>query len=157
MGPTRMKKKLILVVLVLGLIRTAPAWALGGTGGGPSDEMDISAGSNTFGNNTPYPTASVIATHKATNAGHFTQLNCVNETLNAGSCTTAPTVNVFDGASNVGTPLLCSTTVQTKGTQSTAVQTQTFAAGDIIGIYVSTAGGTCLAPIFVITATVTYP
>ena len=120
-------------------------------------QFEVSAGSGTFGNNTNFPTNTVIATWKAASAGHFTQLNCVNSTLAAGSCTTAPTVNVFDGTTNTGTALTCSTTVQTKGNQSTQAQTQTFAAGDIIGIYVSTAGATCTAPVFNVTATATTP
>jgi hypothetical protein len=128
-----------------------------GVGSWVSTEFEIGEGSNTFGNNTPYPTNTVIATHKAANAGHFTQLSCVNQTLNAGSCTAAPTVNVFDGTTNTGSTLTCSTTVQTKGTQSTTAQSQTFAAGDIIGIYVSTQGATCTAPIFIVTATAVEP
>lgn len=129
----------------------------GGAASWLSTEFSISSGSASFGSTTPYPTNTVIASYKAANAGHFTSLNCVNNGLNGGSCTTAPTVNVFDGTSNTGTAITCSTTAQTKGNQTTQAQTQTFAAGDIIGIYVSTQGGTCTAPLFTVTATATDP
>ena len=48
----------------------------------------------------------------------------------------APIVNVFDGTSNTGTQLQCANNAtQTKGAGTAATaQTQTFAAGDQIGI-----------------------
>lgn len=111
-----------------------------------------------FGNNTNFPTGSVVFATKTLNAGHVMSLTCNNQTLNAGSCTTAPTVNFYDGASNIGTPLLCSNAAQgTRGTTTNSAQTQTFAAGDIIGLYISTQGGTCLAPTFSVDATLSYP
>ena len=55
-------------------------------------------------------------------------------------CSTAPTFNVFDGASNLGTAKIASATVQAKNAPTTQAETLTFAAGDMIGIIVSMAG-----------------
>lgn len=115
-------------------------------------------GDGAFGNNTNFPTGNVIWTTKTTLAGHFTQLTCNTQSLNAGSCTTAPIVNVFDKTTGGAAPLACVNTVQnTLGTTTSGAQTLTFAAGDVIGLYVSTQGGTCLAPTFAVDATITYP
>jgi hypothetical protein len=46
---------------------------------------------------------------------------------------------------------------QTKGTGTSTAQTLTFAAGDIIGIYISTAGATCTADLFTVTAQYSVP
>lgn len=89
----------------------------------------------------------------ASGAGHFNNLYCTVETLNGGSCSTAPTVNVFDAStSNTGTALTCSATAQSVGTISSQAQTLTWKAGDVIGIYISTVGGTCVAPLFAVSA-----
>lgn len=158
-------------VLISGGVGAAPAWSASspGTSGQVASmttagvlswiatEAHLSPGTNTFGNNTPFPTGVPIYQTVATNAGHFTQLTSTNITLNAGSCSTAPTFNVFDGASNLGTAKIASATVQAKNATTQQAETLTFAAGDVIGIIVSTAGATCLAPIFNVDATVVYP
>lgn len=128
-----------------------------GVGSWIATPAHITAGPNTFGNNTIYATGVPIMQVVAGSAGHFTQLASTNITLNAGSCTTAPTFNVFDGATNLGTAKIASATVQAKGTATTQAETQTFAAGDVIGIIVSTAGSVCLLPIFAVSATVVNP
>jgi hypothetical protein len=117
-----------------------------------SFEAPIVGGNGTFGS---LAVTTVLASYTATNKGHFIQLQSVNAT--GGACTTAPTVNVFDGTSNTGTAVTCSTSAQTKGVATTQTETQTFAAGDVIGIYISTAGGTCSAPTFTISAEVAEP
>lgn len=123
-----------------------------------NSELALSAGSGAFGNNTNFPTGTILLQYKALNAGHFTQLSCNNVTLAGGSCTTAPTVNIADNTSAGSATLLCSTTVQnTKGTTTTGAQTLTFAAGDVISVYVSTQGATCTAPIFSVNATISEP
>lgn len=128
-----------------------------GVGSFISTEAHIST-SGAYGNNTNMPTGSVILAVKAAAAGHFVSLTINTQSLNAGSCTTAPTFNIYDGASNTGTAQIASAAAQgTRGTTTNVAQTQTFAAGDIIGIYVSTAGGTCLAPTFAVDATLAYP
>lgn len=120
-------------------------------------EFNISAGTNTFGLSTSYPTGTVIAYAVASRAGHFTNLMCQLSLF--GTCTTAPIINVFDGTSNTGTQLQCANNAtQTKGAGTAATaQTQTFAAGDQIGIYVVTQGATCLADEFSISAEATTP
>lgn len=111
-----------------------------------------------YGNNTNFPSGNIVVQAVATNAGHFTQMTSNNQSLNGGSCSTAPTFNVFDGGSNTGTAKIASAAAQvTRGTTTQQAETLTFAAGDVIGIYVSTQGATCLAPTFSVDATVTYP
>lgn len=86
-------------------------------------------------------------------AGHFTNLEIVND-LNGGSCTTAPTYNVRDNtASTTGTALAGSTTA---GAVAQA-QTLVFAAGDVICLVRTVNGGTCTAPIFSVIGQVSYP
>lgn len=111
-----------------------------------------------YGNSTNFPTNNLVVQTTATKAGHFAWLTSTNQSLNGGSCTTAPTFNVFDGSSNTGTAKTASTSVQnSKGTATTQSQSLTFQAGDIIGIYVSTQGATCTAPTFAVDATLNFP
>jgi hypothetical protein len=97
----------------------------------------------------------VIAGTKAAQAGHFTNLNII--TTLGGTCSTLPQFNVFDGTTNVGTALAATATTQTKGQATTQAQSLTFAAGDQIGIYISTAGGTCTTDQFTVTAQYSTP
>jgi hypothetical protein len=125
-----------------------------------SEQSVVPGGVNIYGF---LPVGTVISAIKTTNAGHFTALDCNNVNLQGGTCTTAPTVNVYDGATNIGTALTCSPTAQaTRGTTTSNAQTLAFAAGDIIGIYISTAGSACGAsaaasPLFSVMATITQP
>jgi hypothetical protein len=96
-----------------------------------------------------------LASTKAKFAGHFTNLQV--QTSLGGTCTTLPQFNVFDTASNTGTAVTASASTQAFGTASTQAQTLTFAAGDQIGIYVSSAGGTCTTDQFTITAEYSIP
>lgn len=73
-------------------------------------------------------------------AGHFTNLQIVS---GGGSCTTPPFFNVFDGASSVGTPKQAIAAYQSPGVATNQSQSITFAAGDNIGIFISTQGITC--------------
>jgi hypothetical protein len=98
---------------------------------------------------------SVLASTVASYAGHFTNLQVV--TSLGGTCTTLPQFNVFDGTTNVGSTVTASATTQTKGTGTSTAQTLTFAAGDVIGVYISTAGGTCVANNFIVTAQYSTP
>lgn len=93
---------------------------------------------------------SVIASTVANQAGHFTNIQVV--TTLGGTCSTPPQFNVFDGTSNVGSTVTASASTQTKGTGTSTAQTQTFASGDLIGIYISTAGGTCTTDQFIVSA-----
>ena len=97
----------------------------------------------------------VLASTVANVAGHFTNLQVV--TALGGTCSTLPVFNVFDGTTNTGSTVTASASTQTKGTGSSTAQTQTFAAGDVIGIYISTAGGTCTTDQFTITAQYSIP
>lgn len=146
---------------------TAHAWKINdnngtaeqivGTSGGTS-EFVINTGPNTFGNTSaPDFVVGQITAGVAVNACHFTKLICINN-YHAATCTTAPTFNVFDGASNVGTALTCSTSLQsTAGTVSSQSETQTIAAGDVYGIKLTIAGGTCLTDIFSVSAEIACP
>jgi hypothetical protein len=64
---------------------------------------------------------------------------------------------VFDGTSNTGTAVTGSASTQTKGTGTTQAETQTFAGGDHIGIYISTGGATCTTDVFTVSAQYTTP
>ena len=97
----------------------------------------------------------VLASTVANVAGHFTNLQVVTALFN--TCTTAPIFNVFDGTSNTGSTVTATGSTQTKGTGTSTAQTQTFAAGDIIGIYISTAGVTCTTDQFTVTAQYSIP
>lgn len=86
-------------------------------------------------------------------AGHFTELTCT-ATL-TGSCTGGPSISVEDiTASTTGTAVSPTTTV---GTLASHSETLTFAAGDTIALYISSAGSTCTAPTYHCTATVSIP
>lgn len=117
-------------------------------------EGTISAGTALFGN-TSYPISTVIAQTIAVAAGHFTNLVITSSV--GGSCTTAPTFNVFDGTTNVGTAKLATSTTQTKGVATSQTQSLTFAAGDLIGIYISIAGATCTTDTWAVAAEYSTP
>jgi hypothetical protein len=112
----------------------------------------ISAGPGLFGASA---LNTVIAGTMASQAGHFTNLQVIASL--GGTCTTPPQFNVFDGTSNVGTAVTATATTQTKGNATVQAQTRTFAAGDQIGIYISTAGATCTTDSFVVTAQYSTP
>ena len=112
----------------------------------------ISTGPALFGSSA---VNTVVAQTIAAYAGHFT--NLVMTASLGGTCTTAPTFNVFDGTSNVGTAKIATSTTQTKGTSTNQTQTLTFAAGDLIGIYISTAGATCTTDTWVVSAQYSEP
>jgi hypothetical protein len=112
----------------------------------------ISAGPGLFGASA---LNTVIAGTKASQAGHFTNLQVIASL--GGTCTTPPQFNVFDGTSNVGTAVTATATTQTKGNATVQAQTRTFAASDQIGIYISTAGATCTTDSFVVTAQYSTP
>lgn len=112
----------------------------------------ITAGPNTFGSSA---VNTVIAQTIAVQAGYFT--NLVMTAALGGTCTTAPTFNVFDGTSNTGTAKISTSTTQTKGTSTNQTQTRTFAAGDLIGIYISTAGATCTTDTWTVSAQYSTP
>lgn len=112
----------------------------------------ISTGPAIFGSSA---VNTVVATTIASQAGHFTNL-AITSAL-GGTCTTAPTFNVFDGTTNVGTAKLATSTTQTKGTTTNQTQTLTFAAGDVIGIYISVAGSVCTTDTWVVSAQYSTP
>jgi hypothetical protein len=97
----------------------------------------------------------VLASTVAAQAGHFTNLQVV--TSLGGTCSTVPIFNVFDGTSNTGSTVTATSSTQTKGTGTSTAQTLTFAAGDVIGIYISTAGATCTLDQFIVTAQYSTP
>jgi hypothetical protein len=113
----------------------------------------LTSGVGTWGNSA---INTVLASTVANVAGHFTNLQVVTA-LGGGTCTTSPQFNVFDGTTNTGSTVTAGTSTQTKGTGTSTAQTQTFAAGDIIGIYISTAGGTCTTEQFTVTAQYSVP
>ena len=112
----------------------------------------ISTGPSLFGS---AALNAVVAQTIAVAAGHFT--NLVMTTMLGGTCTTAPTFNVFDGTTNTGTAQISTSTTQTKGTATSQSQTLTFAAGDLIGIYISTAGSSCTTDTWVVSAEYSTP
>jgi hypothetical protein len=97
----------------------------------------------------------VLASTVANAAGHFTNLQVV--TSLGGTCSTVPIFNVFDGTTNTGSTVTATSSTQTKGTGTSTAQTLTFAAGDVIGIYISTAGATCTLDQFVVSAQYSIP
>jgi lysophospholipase L1-like esterase len=115
-------------------------------------EGTISTGPALFGSSA---INTVVAQTIAAYAGHFTNL-VITSSL-GGACTTSPTFNVFDGTTNTGTAKLATSTTQTKGTTTNQTQTLTFAAGDLIGIYISTAGATCTTDTWVVSAEYSEP
>jgi hypothetical protein len=120
--------------------------------------IDATFGSTgAFGNSTNYTTGSQLAAITPKNAGTITNITIVNQTLAAGSCTTAPTFNVFVGSSSSeGTAIIASAAKQAAlGTVTSQAQTLSFGAGQVIGLYVSTQGATCLAPVFSVTVSYT--
>ena len=123
-----------------------------GTAAARSVQASLSTGPFTFGGSA---VNTVIAQTIAAQAGHFTNL-VITSSL-GGSCTTAPTFNVFDGTSSTGTAKLATSTTQTKGTATSQTQTLTFAAGDLIGIYISSAGATCTTDTWTVSAQYSTP
>jgi hypothetical protein len=115
-------------------------------------EGTISTGPALFGSTA---VNTVVAQTIAVAAGHFTNLTMTAAL--GGSCTTAPTFNVFDGTSNTGTAKIATSTTQTKGNATSQTQTLTYAAGDLIGIYISTAGATCTTDTWVVSAEYSTP
>lgn len=101
------------------------------------------------------PVNTVLASDTVKNPGKFYNLEIVNQ--NGGTCTTAPTFNIFDGTTNIGTGIAGSTTQQTKGVATDQAETLPFNAGDRIGIYLSSAGATCTGTNFLATAHVGEP
>jgi hypothetical protein len=112
----------------------------------------ISAGTGLFGTTA---VSAVLAETVAPIAGHFTSITVT--TVLGGTCSTQPQFNVFDGTSNTGTAVTGSASTQTKGTGTTQAETQTFAGGDHIGIYISTGGATCTTDVFTVSAQYTTP
>ena len=134
------------------VLATAPALAGFTCTGSCPIEGTISAGTYTFGASA---VNTVVATTIAAFAGHFTQL-AVTSSL-GGSCTTKPVFNVFDGTSNTGSSITATSTTQTKGNTTNQSQTLTFSAGDVIGIYISTAGATCTTDTWTVSAEYAIP
>jgi hypothetical protein len=138
-----------------------PTGATGITGGLGPITFSLSAGDNIYGDNAVYPTGQQIGGGTASAPCHFVTLNCQN--VSGGSCTTAPTVNVFDYNSgtlttSLGAAKICSASQQsTLGVWTTQAQTLPIAQGDNYGIYVSTAGATCTATNFTVTADLLCP
>jgi len=85
----------------------------------------------------------VIAQAAALNSGHFVKLIVTNST--SGTCTTAPTFNIFDTSSHTGTAVTGSTTQQAYGSASGTSTAQTLAitAGDLYGVVMTNSGNTC--------------
>ena len=129
------------------------------TGGLGPITFNLSAGDNVFGNSSNYATGQQIAGGTAATPCHFTSLNCQN--VSGGSCTTAPTVNIFDtsgATTTLGTAKACSTSQEgTIGTFTSQAQTLPMIAGDSYGIYISTQGGTCTTTDFTVTADLLCP
>jgi hypothetical protein len=120
-----------------------------GTGGNTNAYVTIplSAGVGVFG---AQGAGTVLYSVQALNAGQFVSLS---SNYSSGSCATPPVFNVFDGTSNTGVSLTPSVSAaQTKGNQSVSYQTLAFNAGDIIGIYVQTAGSSCSGAVFSLAA-----
>lgn len=115
-------------------------------------EFALSAGVNTFGTASTFPTGAVLNFVHPVNNGTFAELTCQN--VNAGTCTTAPTVQVrnFTTLTN-GTSLTCAVFINAV----TQTQTLAFTAGDLVGITIGTQGGTCSTPNFAVTAMLKEP
>lgn len=127
---------------------------LGNTAQKSVTEWAINAGNAAFGNGTSFPATAVIASTTAVNAGHFTNLTA---NMGSGTCTTGAVINIFDGTTNTGTSMTLPTAISTKGTQTAQAQTLTFAAGDVIGIYVTTVGATCTTAVYQVSAQIAEP
>jgi hypothetical protein len=114
---------------------------------------DSSASSTeAFGGNGPYPTGSQVLALVPTNAGFVTGITIVNQTLNSGTCATPPSFNVFAGSTSLpGTAEQASATVQAPGTVSHAGEHLDFGAAQTIGVFISTQGTNCGAPLYSVT------
>lgn len=127
--------------------------------GHPAIEFQLVQGLNTFGNNTSFATGLPVAFETPINGGTIQHLSCRN--ISGGTCSgAAPTFNVYKIHSAVetdGTPLTCSTTQQGKGVESLQTEAMTYVPGDEIGVYISTQGNGCNAPIFDVDALVSEP
>jgi hypothetical protein len=135
-----------------GVLALPSGTTLGGSPIQTASQGTISTGPAIFGSSA---VNTVVATTIAGQAGHFTNL-AITSVL-GGTCTTAPTFNVFDGTTNVGTAKIATSTTQTKGTTTNQTQTLTFAAGDIIGVYISIAGSVCTTDTWVVSAQYSTP
>lgn len=101
-------------------------------------EATLTTGQGAYGG---FASGTILMGTTTVNAGHFTNIQIINNS--ASSCTTAPTINVFDGASNIGTGIAGPTAQTTRGAAVNGAQTLSFSAGDNIGIYVSNTGASC--------------
>jgi hypothetical protein len=96
----------------------------------------------------------VLAQGTALNASHFVNLSVTN--INGGSCSTAPTFNVYSGTT-AGIAVTGSTTQQAAGTTtSNTSETLAIAANGVYSV-VMTGAGTCTGPNFAVYATVETP
>jgi hypothetical protein len=112
-----------------------------------SIDIPFAAGEANYGQ---YTSGTLLASFVMANAGHFTNLHSANTSTT--SCTTAPTLNIYDRtASTSGTSLVASTAGSIGGTVADQAQTLVWAAGDTVDIKVQTTGGTC-SNIFMVSA-----
>ena len=108
--------------------------------------------------NWPFFSASkVVAQAIAVNSMHFKSLIVTN--ADGGTCTTAPTFNIFDTGSNTGTAVTGSNTQQAFGTASgtSGNESLAVAAGDLYGVYMSNQGSSCTGGVFSVYAVLTHP
>lgn len=89
-----------------------------------------------------YTAGTFLAGEKAQYAGHFVNIQVTN--TSPGTCSSQPIFNVQDyTTSTTGTGLAGSSTGAPAGTTVNGSQNLTFAAGDSIGVYVSTNAPSC--------------
>jgi hypothetical protein len=155
-----MKRLRLLFVIVCWLVCGGLAHAQYGLT--PSFQQ-LFCGTNTYGNVTPFTAAQSICAFTMPFGGRLYQMTVSNNSLNGGSCTTAPTFEAYIGAS-VQTPTqVASTTAQGLGTVTTLSYAATsnpspaFTAGQVVGVEISTVGATCVLPMFSVSLTVQVP
>jgi hypothetical protein len=126
-----------------------------------SPEFPLGAGPSTFGA-TPVNTMISIP-FSPNNAGHITSMTVSN--LSTATCPTPPVFNVIDfpggvssGSDTVGTPLAAPGTGAINGTAiAKNAQSMPFNGGDLIFLFINTAGSGCTTSTFSVSAEVSIP
>jgi hypothetical protein len=126
-----------------------------------SPEFPLGAGPSTFG--ATAASTQISIPFIPANSGHITSLQVSN--LSTATCTTPPSFNVIDfpgGTSSandtVGTPLTAPATGAINGTSiAKSAQSMAFNGGDLVFIFINTAGSGCTSSAFAVSAEVAIP
>ena len=131
--------------------------------------QQLKCGTATYGNNAAatgtqtFTAAQSICAFTMPYGGRLYQMTISNNSLNGGSCTTAPTFEAYIGGSVQAPTQTASASAQALGTVTTvtystaATPSPAFTAGQIVGVEISTVGGTCVLPEFSVSLSVQVP